>query len=75
MRPLNTLRNALRDPDAFAGQCSGPSWQCWRIVLLAALGEALTDDEREIFTRLTGGRRREPAERGVAAAKAARWRS
>jgi hypothetical protein len=34
----------------------------WRVLLIAAMGEALTDAEREIFKRLTG-REHEPLER------------
>ena len=40
----------------------GDSWLAWRVLLIAAMGEALTDDERSIFTKLTG-REREPGER------------
>src|SRR5690606_8884054 len=34
----------------------------WRALLIAAMGEALTDDERELFARVTG-REHEPLER------------
>jgi hypothetical protein len=37
----------------------GPSWLPWRTILIASMGEALTDEERPIFTKLTG-RAREP---------------
>jgi hypothetical protein len=40
----------------------GPSWHPWRILLIAAMGEALDDDERVIFRKITG-REREPLER------------
>ena len=40
----------------------GYSWLAWRILLIAAMGEPLTDEERAIFTKLTG-REREPGER------------
>jgi hypothetical protein len=33
---------------------AGPSWLAWRVVLIAAMGEALTGKERAVFTRLTG---------------------
>ena len=39
----------------------GDSWLSWRALLIASNGEALTDDEREAFKRLTG-REREPLE-------------
>jgi hypothetical protein len=41
----------------------GDSWKAWRIILIAAMGEALTDDERPTFTALTGGREHESLER------------
>ena len=37
----------------------GASWRAWRVILVAAMGEPLTDDERVIFQELTG-RDREP---------------
>jgi hypothetical protein len=40
----------------------GDSWIVWRALLIAAMGESLTDDERAAFQRLTG-REREPLER------------
>jgi hypothetical protein len=40
----------------------GDSWLAWRILLIAAMGEALTDEERPIFAKLTA-REREPGER------------
>jgi len=62
MKPLITLRQALTAPEALAGALVGPSWYPWRTLLLAAMGEALTDAERAIFTKLTG-REREPDRR------------
>jgi hypothetical protein len=41
---------------------AGDSWRSWRCLMIAAMGEALTDDERAIFTSLTG-RAREPLQR------------
>ena len=32
----------------------GNSWQAWRVLLIAMMGEPLTNDERAIFARLTG---------------------
>jgi hypothetical protein len=40
----------------------GDSWRAWRVLLIAAMGEALTDDERVLFTELTG-RSQEPLQR------------
>ena len=62
MRPTTTLRDALADPALLAHVLAGPSWLPWRVLLIAAMGEALTDDERPIFTQLTG-RAREPLQR------------
>ena len=62
MRPTTTLRDALDDPRLLGHVLSGPSWLPWRVLLIAAMGEALTDEERPIFTKLTG-RAREPLQR------------
>lgn len=59
---VTTLREALSD-DALLGQAlPGNSWLPWRVLLIASMGEALTDNERAIFTQLTG-RNREPEQR------------
>ena len=54
MKPRVTMRRALNDPVLLGEVMAGPSWEAWRILLTAAMGEQLTDDEREIFRRLTG---------------------
>jgi hypothetical protein len=60
-RPLLTMREALKNPDIF--NAGDPSWLSWNILSIAALGEPLeTDEERAIFTALTG-LDREPLER------------
>src|SRR5271165_261154 len=56
------MRAALGDPDLFGRVFPGESWSAWRVLLIAAMGEALTDDERAVFEALTG-RPRGPAER------------
>jgi hypothetical protein len=63
-RPVGgvTMRAALTDPELLGSVLAGDSWLAWRILLIAAMGEALDDDERIIFRRLTG-RDREPGER------------
>ena len=43
MRPLITLRAALEDEQLFGRVLGGPSWQAWKIILIAAMGEALAD--------------------------------
>jgi hypothetical protein len=57
-----TMRHALEDPALLGGVLSGPSWAAWRILLIAAMDEALTDEERVMFTKLTG-RQTEPCTR------------
>ena len=63
-RPVGgiTMRQALTDPELLGGVLAGESWRAWRILLIAAMGEALTDDERIIFQKLTA-RAREPGVR------------
>lgn len=61
MKPLISMREALRDPGIF--NATGPSWLAWNTLSIAAMGEPLeTDEEREIFRTLTG-LDREPLER------------
>ena len=62
MIPRITLRKALADPHLLGRALGGESWQAWRALLIAAMGEELTDPEREIFRKLTG-REREPGQR------------
>jgi phage terminase large subunit-like protein len=59
MRPRISMREALAEPELLGHVLQGSSWYGWRILLIAAAGEELTDDEREEFRRLTG-REREP---------------
>jgi hypothetical protein len=62
VRPRTSLRDALTDPALLGHVLRGPSWLPWRVLLIAAMGEELTDAERPIFTKLTG-RAREPLQR------------
>ena len=62
MTPRFTMRQALDDPQLLGGVLAGASWQTWRAMLIAAMGEELTGDEREVFTRFTG-RAAEPLQR------------
>jgi hypothetical protein len=62
MIPRTTLRKALADPQLLGGALGSESWQPWRALLIAAIGEELSDEEREIFSKLTG-REREPRQR------------
>ncbi|MFO1126450.1 MAG: hypothetical protein U1E25_14990 [Methylocystis sp.] len=62
MKALVSMRAALSDPDLFGRVLEGESWAAWRILLISAMGEPLSEDERAIFQSLTG-REREPLER------------
>jgi hypothetical protein len=57
-----TLRDALDDPLLLGNVLHGESWSAWRTLLIAAMGEPLTDAERDIFKQLTQ-REREPLQR------------
>jgi hypothetical protein len=56
------MRRALSDTHLLGGVLGGDSWLAWRVLLIAAMGEPLTDEERAIFAKLTG-REREPGGR------------
>jgi hypothetical protein len=61
LRKLVTMREALESPLYFADLIRGPSWAAWCALLIAIVGEELTDAERVIFKGLTG-RDSEPLE-------------
>lgn len=50
MIPRTTLRRALVDANLLGTLLAGESWLAWRVLLVAAMGEALTEDERALFT-------------------------
>src|SRR5262245_61519949 len=62
MKPTVSFRKAVTDPALLGNVLTGESWAAWRILLIAAVGEALHASERETFKTLTG-RDREPLER------------
>ena len=62
MRQQISLRKALADKCLLGKMLAGDSWQAWRTLLIAAMGEQLTTDERILFTKFTG-REREPLQR------------
>jgi len=62
MKPTVPIRSALTDPGLLGNVLAGDSWRAWRTLLIAAMGEALSDDERETFKKLTG-RQHEPGQR------------
>jgi hypothetical protein len=61
MYPRVSFRSAISDPALLQHTLQGATWATWAVVLLATLGEKLTEDEREIFKAVTG-REREPLE-------------
>jgi hypothetical protein len=62
MKPTVSMRKSLEDPKLLGNALRGDSWRAWRTLLIAAMGEPLTDDERVLFTTLTG-REHEPLQR------------
>ena len=53
MKSLVTMRQALADRDLLGGVLGATSRLAWRAILIAAMGESLTHDEREVFQLLT----------------------
>jgi hypothetical protein len=62
MIPLTDLRSALDDPELLGPSMPGDSYLPMRVLLIAAMGEPLTDAERVVFQELTQ-REREPLRR------------
>jgi hypothetical protein len=62
MIPRVPLREALLDPNLLGAAIGGDSWRSWRTLLIAVMGEELREDERGIFSQLTG-REHEPLQR------------
>lgn len=54
MKPRFTMRAALYDPNLLGSALVGPTWDPWRVLLIAALGEGLLRSERWTFEKLTG---------------------
>ncbi|WP_363348294.1 hypothetical protein [Methylocystis echinoides] len=63
MLPIIPIREALTDPNLLGAELSGASWLPMRTLAIAAMGEPLTEDERPIFSKLTGGRECESLQR------------
>jgi hypothetical protein len=59
MKPIVSWRESTEDPDLLGHVLHGPSWRPHRILLTAAFGEQLTDDERTVFQAFTN-REKEP---------------
>jgi hypothetical protein len=56
MKKKVPIRKALQDRNLLGNSLPGESYRKSRIMLIAAMGEPLDADEREIFKELTGGR-------------------
>ena len=54
MKVRTTLREALSDERLLGKALEGDSWHAWRTILLATLGEPLTDEELATFQAVTG---------------------
>jgi hypothetical protein len=61
LRKIITMREALESPAYFGTLLAGGSWQAWRVLLVAIVGEELSEDERVVLKGLTG-RDSEPLE-------------
>jgi hypothetical protein len=70
MKPQATLRRALSDRNLLGGVLAGDSWRAWRVLLIAAMGEPLTEDERTLFAELIVRRSRYSASRSLLASLA-----
>jgi hypothetical protein len=62
LKPTVPIRKALADKGLLGNALAGESWKPWRTLLIAAMGEKLTSDERALFKTLTG-REHEPLQR------------
>jgi hypothetical protein len=61
--PKISIDDALTDRQLLGAALEDlDSWSTWRVILKAAFGEPLTDDELSLFKTLAGGRSA-PAER------------
>ena len=61
MKPIVSLRESLSDPALLGHVLAGDTFRPHRVLLMAAFGEALSDDERAIFKQFTD-REHEPGE-------------
>jgi hypothetical protein len=54
MRNLIPMREALRRSEYFGDVLAGPSWENWRVLLIAIAGEELDETEAGAFKALSG---------------------
>lgn len=53
MRPRVTMRQALDDPNLLGSVLAGDTWAAWRVILIAIMGEPLSENERALWLALT----------------------
>ena len=58
MKPRVPLRKSLQDPNLLGHVMTGDTFRPHRILLMAAMGEALTDNERTTFKQFSRTRSR-----------------
>jgi hypothetical protein len=58
MKPRSTMREALADPQLLGNVFASGTWDVWRTLLIASMGEPLTDSERTVFQKFTKRRSR-----------------
>jgi hypothetical protein len=49
LRKLIPMRDALESAAYFGGLIGGDAWRAWRVLLIAIVGEELTQNERVVF--------------------------
>ena len=54
MKPRIPLCQALADSNLLGNALPGDSWKPWRTLMIGAVGEELTEDERVVFKKITG---------------------
>jgi hypothetical protein len=62
MTPTVRIRKSFSDPKLLGGILAGKTWHTWRTLLIASMGEPLSNAERETFKKFTG-RECEPGQR------------
>ncbi|TPK85316.1 hypothetical protein [Mesorhizobium sp. B2-4-17] len=54
MKPIVSIREALNDDRLLGTLLAGKSWASWKAILIAAMGEKLTDEEMALYEARTG---------------------
>ncbi|TGS94786.1 hypothetical protein EN814_18970 [Mesorhizobium sp. M2D.F.Ca.ET.171.01.1.1] len=54
MKPLYSIREALSDDRLLGTLLPGKSWDAWRAILIASMGEPLNDEEMALYEARTG---------------------